>query len=145
MYQKEPNYWLALSGGLSYLFSAYVASKFGSSSAVMSSLGLALTSIWFHTTRDDVSFWTDQALVGAFGIMSIKEAWERGPIELGMVINGMLNAVLFFHIGQMGNCYTYSPDVATATAYHATIHMGSAVVLSSVLAGSNVLLLTDLR
>jgi hypothetical protein len=141
MYRKEPNNWLALTGGLSYLFSAYVASKFGSSSAVISSLGLALTSIWFHTTRDDTSFWTDQAFIGAFGIMSIKEAWERGPIELGMVINGILNAALFFYVGQMGNCYTYSPEVEIATAYHASIHMGSAVLVSSVLAGSIVLLI----
>jgi hypothetical protein len=58
-----------------------------------------------------------------------------------MVINGMLNAALFFYVGQMGNCYTYSPEVEIATAYHASIHMGSAVLVSSVLAGSNVLLI----
>jgi hypothetical protein len=145
MYQKEPNYWLALTGGLSYLFTAYVASKFGSRSSVITSLGLALTSIWFHSTRDDISFWTDQAFIGAFVMTAIKESWDRGPIEFGMTLNGMLNTILVFHVGQMGNCYTFSPDVTTATAYHASIHVGSAAVLSSVLAGSNVLLIGNFQ
>jgi hypothetical protein len=145
MYFRQPNYWLALSGGLSYMFNAYVASKFGSQSAVMSSLGLALTSIWFHITRDDTSFWTDQAFIYAYGAIAAKEAWERGPIEFGMTLIGMLNAVLLYYVGQMGSCFTFSPEIEVATAYHASLHFGSSILMSSVLAGSNVLLLADVR
>jgi hypothetical protein len=145
MYQKKPNNWLALTGGLSYLFSAYVASKFGSTSAVMSSLGLALTSVWFHLMRDDTSFWADQVFIYAYGVIAAKEAWERGPIEFGMTLIGVLNAGLLYYVGQLGNCYTFHPEFEVATAYHASLHMGSAVLVSSVLAGSNVFVLTDLR
>lgn len=145
MYRPEANYWLAATGGLSYLFNAYVAHKFGSPSAALSSLGLALTSVWFHIMRDDTSFWVDQMFVHAYGTIALKESWERGPIELGMVVIGMLNAALLYYVGSIGECYTFSPEIEVATAYHASIHMGSAILVSSVLAGSNVLVLADLR
>jgi hypothetical protein len=145
MYFRQPNYWLALSGGLSYLFNAYVASKYGSTSAVMSSLGLAVTSIWFHITRDDTSFWMDQVFVYAYSAIAAKEAWDRGFIEFGMLFIGMLNAALLYYVGQMGSCFTFSPELEVATVYHASIHLGSSILVSSVLAGSNVLVLTDVR
>lgn len=141
MYRSESNYWLALTGGLSYLFNAYVAYQFGSLSTAAVSVGLAMTSIWFHISRDDTSFWLDQMFVHAYGTIALKESWERGPIELGLVVLGMLFSSLLYYAGQIGNCYTFSPELGVATAYHASLHMGSAIVVSSVLAGSNVLYL----
>jgi hypothetical protein len=141
MYRRESNYLLALTGGLSYLFNAYVAHRFGSPFSAVASLGLATTSIWFHIARDDTSFWMDQMFVHAYGTIALKESWERGPIEVGLVVLGLLFATLFYYAGQIGNCYTFSPELETATAYHASLHMGSAVLVSTVLAGSNVLYL----
>ncbi len=141
MYRRESNYWLALTGGLSYLFNAYVAYQFGSTSTAIASIGLALTSIWFHIARDETSFWLDQMFVHAYGTIALKEGWERGPIEVGLVVLGLLFATLIYYAGQIGNCYTFSPELEVATAYHASLHMGSAVLVSSVLAGSNVLYL----
>lgn len=145
MYRQESNYWLALTGGLSYLFNAYVAYQFGSMSTAFASLGLAMTSIWFHIARDDTSFWLDQMFVHAYGSIALKESWERGPIELGLVAIGLLFSTLLYYAGQVGNCYTFHPELEVATAYHASIHMGSAILVSSVLAGSNVLMLGDMR
>jgi hypothetical protein len=145
MYRPESNYWLALTGGLSYLFNAYVAYRFGSTSAAFASAGLALTSIWFHISRDDTSFWLDQMFVHAYGTIALKESWDRGFIECCLVVLGVLFSTLLYYAGQIGNCYTFSPELEVATAYHASLHMGSAVLVSSVLAGSNVLLLTDMR
>jgi hypothetical protein len=145
MYRPESNYLLALTGGLSYLFNAYVAYRFGSVSAAFASAGLALTSIWFHISRDDTSFWLDQMFVHAYGTIALKESWDRGFIECGLVVLGVLFSTLLYYAGQIGNCYTFSPEIEVATAYHASLHMGSAVLVSSVLAGSNVLLLTDMR
>lgn len=145
MYRRDSNYLLAFTGGLSYLFNAYIAYTFGSTSTAFASLGLALTSIWFHIARDDTSFWLDQMFVHAYGSIALKESWERGFIELGLVVLGMLFSTLLYYAGQIGNCYTFHPELEVATAYHASLHMGSAILVSSVLAGSNVLLLTDLR
>ncbi len=136
---------LALTGGLSYLFNAYVAYQFGSLSSAFASLGLAMTSIWFHIARDDTSFWMDQMFVHAYGSIALKESWDRGFIEVGLVVLGILFSTLLYYAGQIGGCYTFSPELEVATAYHASMHMGSAILVSSVLAGSNVLLLTDLR
>ena len=133
MYRQESNYWLALTGGLSYLFNAYVAYKFGSPWSAAASLGLAMTSIWFHIARDDTSFWMDQMFVHAYGTIALKESWERGFIELGLVILGLLFATLIYYAGKIGNCYTFHPELEVATAYHATLHMGSAIVVSGVL------------
>jgi len=132
---------LALTGGLSYLFNAYVAYRFGSPFSAVASLGLAMTSVWFHIARDDTSFWMDQMFVHAYGTIALKESWERGPIEVGLVVLGLLFATLIYYAGQIGNCYTFSPELEIATAYHASLHMGSAIVVSTVLAGSNVLYL----
>ena len=141
MYRRESNYWLALTGGLSYMFNAYVAYRFGSLSTAVTSLGLAMTSVWFHIARDETSFWLDQMFVHAFGTIALKESWQRGPIELGLVILGLLFSTLLYYAGQIGNCYTFSPELEVATAFHASLHMGSAVLVSTVLAGSNVLYL----
>lgn len=141
MYRQESNYLLALTGGLSYLFNAYVAYRFGSLSTAVTSLGLAMTSIWFHIARDDTSFWMDQMFVHAFGTIALKESWDRGPIEVGLVVLGLLFSALIYYAGQIGNCYTFHPELEVATAFHASLHMGSAIVVSSVLAGSNVLYL----
>jgi len=77
MYRQESNYLLALTGGLSYLFNAYVAYRFGSRFSAVASLGLAMTSVWFHIARDDTSFWMDQMFVHAYGTIALKESWER--------------------------------------------------------------------
>jgi hypothetical protein len=145
MYRQDSNYLLALTGGLSYLFNAYVAHQFGSLSTAFASLGLAMTSVWFHIARDDTSFWMDQMFVHAYGSIALKESWDRGFIELGLVVLGILFSTLLYYAGHIGRCYTFHPEFEVATAYHASMHMGSAILVSSVLAGSNVLLLTDLR
>ena len=127
-YFKDPRYELALSAGVLYSYATYIAHIYNCSNLLTyHTFSLALSSIWFHTMRDDISFWADQIVLNSWVLMFLYEAYLRHWIAVGLVVVCILYSVLIFYVGQMYNIYSYSPIRFWSIFYHMSVHLFSSI------------------
>lgn len=127
-YFKDPRYELALSSGVLYSYVTYVAYMYECSRLLTyHTLSLALSSVWFHTVRDDLSFWTDQIVLNTWVFTFLYEAYLRHWIAVGIVIVCILYAILMFYVGQAKQTYAYHPSRFWSIFFHQSLHLFSAM------------------
>jgi len=127
-YFQEPVYELALSGGTLYFYVTYIAYIYQSSVwMTYNSLCLALSSIWFHSTKSPASYWTDQIVLNSWVVGFVYEAYVRHWFAVCFVLLGILYAVLMFYAGQADRTYAYHPSRFWSVFFHMTVHISSAL------------------
>ena len=128
-YVRDPAYELALSGGVFYSYVSYLAYLYECSRMMLyHSLALALTSIWFHSTKSAPSFWADQLVLNTWVLMFVYEAYLRSWMAVGLSTLGILYAVLMFYVGQVNRTYAYHPARFWSIFFHLTVHMSSTLI-----------------
>lgn len=126
MFHPEPNYGLALTGGLGY---SLLASGLYLHNYISISTGfLALTSIWFHTRRSTVSFWLDQAAIVVWSGTMLYDSYRAGWSEFGAGVGCLGYSVFVFYYGHRTGKYAYHPNRIVSTLFHASIHVLSILV-----------------
>ena len=133
-YYPEPNYVLASTASVSFLMIAsFVHYMMSWHIHVPLSLGLVLSSVWFHTQKSYMSYLIDQLAIQAWALSVMYEAFLRGPISMGIVYIAVSYDILVFYIGWLGNCYAFDEDRTISTFFHATTHfsgiLGSIILL----------------
>ncbi len=126
-FYTEPNYVLAMSGGVLYSYLAYWIYESMVSIAFLSSM-LALTSIWFHSAKTMASFWMDQVMIYVWTIRILYASYERGWIPFVLGLGCLGYGVVLFYWGQRTMRYAYDPRRHVSTAFHVSVHLLSTCV-----------------
>lgn len=128
-YIRDPTYELALSGGVMYSYVAYLGYVYECSQLMTyTSLLLALTSIWFHSTKSVPSFWVDQISLNTWVVVVTYEAYVRNWMLFAMALLCIAYAILIFYVGQLKNTYAYHPSRFWSIFFHHTVHLSSSIV-----------------
>lgn len=128
-YFPEPTYELALSGGVLYSYFAYVAYITNTPPRIVyHSLSLALTSVWFHTTKTAPAFWVDQIVLNSWVLSCMYDAYTRHWMPVAITWLCIFYATLIFYVGQAKRTYAYHPSRFWSIFFHITVHMFSTMV-----------------
>jgi hypothetical protein len=123
---SEPAYELAMSGGTLFTYFAYVAYITDCPQRIVyHSLSLALSSIWFHSTKSAPAFWTDQVVLNTWVLSCLYDAYTRDWMAVGVSVVCIMYAILMFYVGQMKNTYAYHPSRFWSIFFHISVHMAA--------------------
>ncbi len=123
-YFSEPAYELAFSGGTLFTYFAYVAYITDSPRRIVyHSLSLALSSIWFHSTKSAPSFWVDQVVLNTWVLSCMYDAYTRHWMPVAITWLCILYGVLMFYVGQVKRTFAYHPSRFISTFFHITVHI----------------------
>lgn len=127
-YFRDPTYELALSSGVLYSYVTYLAYVYGCSQRIIyHTLSLALSSVWLHTTKTELSFWVDQVVLNTWVPMFVYEAYLRHWMAVAMSMLCILYAILMFYVGQAKRTFAYHPSRAVFIFFHMSVHLFSAM------------------
>lgn len=120
---------LAVTGALSYIGAAWVASVWSEWPMVVSASTLALTSAWFHLSRSPLSFWADQIAIQWVAGQGLYDASLRGPCHLAAGLGVIAYSGCVYYGGRRWNALAWGPN---ATAWHASTQIATALVICSI-------------
>lgn len=128
-YFRDPTYELALSSGVLYSYVTYLAYIYGCSQLMIyHTLSLAISSVWFHSTKTETLFWVDQLVLNTWVPMFVYEAYLRHWMAVAMSVLCILYSILIFYVGQAKRTFAYHPSRAVFIFFHMSVHVFSAMV-----------------
>jgi hypothetical protein len=123
-YFTEPAYELAMSGGTLFTYFAYVAYITDCPRRIVyHSLSLALSSVWFHTTKSAPAFWVDQVVLNSWVLSCMYDAYTRHWMPVAITWLCIFYATLIFYVGQANRTYAYHPSRFWSIFFHISVHM----------------------
>lgn len=129
--------WLALTGGVSFLISAITAYAYNNWYLTFTSSCLALTSVWWHTSRLQIAFWVDQAAMAMFVINSGYVSISKGIIPSGLFFVTGTYCIVVYHLGRKWNLWAFDTNQTNYIFFHATLHIVPLLSVLSVFAFNN--------
>jgi hypothetical protein len=92
---------------------------------------LFLTSIAFHSNKNDLTFWVDRVVVITIILYGGYMFYMKYPsihtlISL-LIISTFLTTLFLYHYGQRAKKYCFDNDSALADTYHSLLHVVSSI------------------
>jgi len=92
---------------------------------------LFLTSLVFHSNKNDLTFWTDRVIVITVILYGGYIFYIKYPsihtVKSLLIIATFLTTLLLYHYGYVTNQYCFDTDSAMANLYHALLHVVSSI------------------
>lgn len=119
---------ILMASSLAFLLPMIAALKSDSMYAAAVSGNLAVTSFFYHMTKDVHYFWVDQFACFLYIVAAVYEVMFHKKV-FHQVLVGVITiyTTVIYHYGYLNQCYIWDSDCSLSSAHHAGMHIVSAI------------------
>lgn len=119
---------ILMASSLTFLLPMMAALKANSVYAAAVSGNLAVTSFFYHMTKDIHYFWIDQLACFLYVVAAVYEVFFHKKLFHQVLVGGItVYTMVIYHYGYLNQCYIWDSDCSLSSAHHAGMHVVSAL------------------